>query len=166
MAVADNETLGQRIRRLREAAGLPQRAVAEALRERGHDVKNGANVGTWERDEWRPGSAAVVGDLERILGAEPGELLVISGYVYDRAAEVLQDPDATTEQRSAASIALMQQQLDDLSRRVSVLESERPTPLVADRQFASAADSGNPDARVVRDEGPVRRRVGPMDEGE
>jgi transcriptional regulator with XRE-family HTH domain len=68
------EAFRQALRRAREACGLSQRAVGEAV------GRTGSAVWQWEEGRGAPDQAAVI-KLEAVLGLESGVLAKLLGYV-------------------------------------------------------------------------------------
>lgn len=89
------KAFGDRIRDLRGAKS--GRVIADELAAAGEHFSPQA-IGAWERGEYAPEKETTITALERVLGAEPGEMLELLGYRSSARAKV-EDRVQAIEQR-------------------------------------------------------------------
>lgn len=78
--IDDRVAFGKELARLREIAGLSQRAVGDLIEDHGGERNvSGSAVGEWERGASAPSPRTAVA-LEKIVGADDGQLAGLLGY--------------------------------------------------------------------------------------
>lgn len=109
--IEDRTAFGVELARLREAAGLSQRAVGDRIEANGGERNvTGSAVGDWERGQSTPPPRTVVA-IEKIVGSAPGGLAELLGYGTQTGS--------LTERVSAleAQFTRIEEALDRLQRR-------------------------------------------------